>query len=148
MKKNKIKLTEQNFQNLVSYWAGKLNLPLPLFCRDNRMSDSAGIYYCDDCNYFTFRYNFRSIKTLIDEIIIGLIFHELGHIKYKHKIETIKSERQAEKFALKCVKKYYPDYLKVMIKNIKRQLKDKKWRKEYPTHAKAFDKIEEYQNVQ
>jgi len=139
----KNKLNEQNLQNLASYWAGKLCLPLPLFRRDNRMLDSASIYYCS-CNYFTFRYNFKTIKTLTDETIIGLIFHELAHIKYKHKRETIKSEFQAETFSLRCIKKYYPDYLKNMVRSMKEQLKDKKWKKNYPIHAKAFAKIKEY----
>lgn len=139
-----MKLTKQIFENLVCYWTGKLNLPIPLFSKDNRISNSACIYYCEDCNYFTFRYNFKTIKKLVDEVIVGLIFHELGHIKYKHKIETIKSEYQAEKFALKCVKKYYPNYLKGMVKNMKKQLKDKNWAKNYPIHAKAFNKVKEY----
>lgn len=139
-----MKLTEQNLQNLVSYWAGKLYLPLPLFRKDNRISDSAAVYYCEDCSYFTFRYNFKIIKTLADDMIIGLIFHELGHIKYKHRLESIKSEYQAERYALQCVKKYYPDYLKLMIKNMKKQLEDKDWKKDNPTHDKAFSMIKEY----
>lgn len=142
----KIKLTEQNFQNLVSYWAGQLRLPLPFFRRDNRMLDSANIHSCS-CSCFTFTYNFKTIKTLTDDLIIGLLFHELGHIKYKHEGETIKSESEAERFSLRCMKKYYPDYLNSVIENTKEQMKDKIWKKNYPIHAKAYAKIKEYKDV-
>lgn len=141
-----MRLNEQNFQNLVSYWAGKLNLPLPVFRRENRMKWSATITHCEDCEVFNFNYNFNIIKSYTHSAIAGVIFHELGHIKYKSykSRNRVKNEFMAEKFSLGCLKKYYPDFYKEEIKEGKELLKDKKWIKKDPIHAKAFDKIKEY----
>ena len=141
-----MKFTEHSFQLLVSYWAGKLNLPLPLFHRENRMKWSATITYCEDCEVFNFNYNFEIIKTYTHSAVAGLIFHELGHIKYKtyKSKDKVKNEYVAEKFSLECLKKYYLDFYKEEIKEGKETLKDKDWRKRDPIHAKAFDKIKEY----
>ena len=144
----KIKLNEQNFQNLLCYWAGKLRLPLPLLRRDNRIKWSAVVSYCDDCKIFNIAYNFKELKQMKESEIIGLIFHELGHIKdksYKSR-NKIKNEYVAEKYSLKCLKKYYLDFYKAEIEDWKIKLKDKKWRKANPVHAKAFDLIKEYQS--
>ena len=142
-----MKLTEQNFQNLISYWAGKLNLPLPLFRRDNGMKWLATIIYCKDCKAYSYCYNFKKTLELEESEIAGAVFHELGHIKYyKKRKNTIQSEYDAETFALRCLKKYYPDYVKYEIKGWKKLIKEKSWRKKYPDHAKAFDLIKEYQS--
>ena len=147
-KEMKIKMTEQNFQILVSYWAGKLNLPLPLYRKDNRSRFCAAINYCDDCKFYNFMYNFKRIKKYTQALIAGIIFHELGHIKYYNKVENIKErvkrEYLAERYSLDCIKKYYPDYLKRIIKNTKELLKDKEWVRDFPEYVKAFNKIKEY----
>jgi hypothetical protein len=141
-----MKLTEQNFQNLVSYWTGRLKLPLPLFRRDNRMKWSATVIYCKDCNIYTITYNFDIIKNLCESEVAGLIFHELGHIKYKtyNLNDRVESEYLAERYSLKNLKKYYSDFYKVEVKAWRKKIKEKNWRKKYPKYAKAFDKIKEY----
>jgi len=141
----KIKLTEQLFQNVISYWAGKLHLPLPLFRRDNRTKGMA-VIYCGDCNFYSISYNFKAIKELEHAEIMGLVYHELGHIKYKTCLwkDKVKSEHVAEKYSLKCLKEHFPDFYEKQVKDWKETVKDKEWRKENPKYAKAFDKIEEY----
>lgn len=140
-----IKLTEQTFQNLVSYWAGKLLLPLPLFNRNNRMIWVGHIHCCEDCEYYTFTYNFKRLKILSDPSIMNVIFHELGHIKnYKKKFKELEAEYIAERFALDCIKKHYPDYLDKIIEDTKELLRDKRWCKQRPVYAKVFKMIKEY----
>jgi len=141
-----MKLNEQNFQNLVSYWAGKLQLPLPLFRRDNRMYYSAVVTYCDECSVFNLTYNFKQIEKCEQSEVAGLVFHELGHIKHKtYKLkDSIESEYLAEKFSIQCLKKHYPDFHKKEIKAWRKKIKDQEWREENPIHAEAFGKIKEY----
>lgn len=142
-----MRLTEQNFQNLVSYWVGRLNLPLPLFRRDNRIKYVAYINYCENCKVFNFVYNFDILKDYDQAQIANVIFHELGHIKYYKKSQNLAEEKKeyiAEKFALNCIKKYYPDYLKKIIKFTKEFLNDEDWCKEFPIYVKAFKRIKEY----
>ena len=142
-----MKLNEQNFQNLVSYWAGKIKLPLPLFCRNNKMKWSAVVTYCKDCKVFSITYNFKNILDIDQSEVAGLLFHELGHIKHKtYRLikNKVKSEYLAERHSLDCLKKYYPDFYEIEIKGWKKRIKEKKWRREFPIHAKAFDKIKEY----
>jgi len=141
-----MKFTEQSFQLLVAYWAGKLNLPLPMFRRDNRMVWVAHIHHCDDCEYYNFSYNFERIRNHSDASIMSIVFHELGHIKYyKKKLKnTIEKEYLAERFSLDCIKKYYPDYLDQIVKDTKELMQNKKWCKKFPTYVEMFKMIKEY----
>lgn len=140
-----MEFTEQTLQNLISYWAGKLNLLLPAFRRDNRMVWSAHIHKCN-CGYYIFTYNYKRIKTYSHPSLMSIIFHELGHIKYykkQYKLD-INKEYYAERFAIDCIKKYYPDYLEQINKDTKELLKDKQWCKKFPIYVKVFKKIKEY----
>jgi len=143
-----IKFTEVAFQNLVSYWAGKLRLPLPLYRKDNRMKWVAFVVYCSDCKVHSITYNFKRIKTLPESEIAGIIFHELGHVKHKtcNWKNKVRAEYTAEKYSLKCLKIHYPDFYKIEVAGWRKKVKDKKWRKEFPIYAKAFNKIKEYQS--
>ena len=80
------------------------------------------------------------------------LFHELGHAYYLHHYKTIKqkikAEKQAEKFALKQLKKYFPLYYFQIIPCRKSLLKTlKKVHKKYvhlQPHYYAYKQIKEY----
>jgi len=142
-------MTENKIRDLITYWAGRFNLPLPYLYRDNRIRNVGYVNACAKHNFYQFVYNFKRLSRLPKAEILQIIFHELGHIKYGYlpkgtEKDLIKNEYMAEKFSVKHLKLYYPDYYKKEVKIWREVLKKGSWGKKYPIHYKAFSKIKEY----
>ena len=95
--------------------------------RDNRLGGysacvSLYLYIDTDAPVYLMRCNERKISVMQESEVINLIFHELGHMKYKHEYDKRKSlermEYEAEKFALLNIKQYYPQYFKNICLNL------------------------------
>jgi len=113
--------------------------------RDNRLGGYSAcicLYlYCDTHEpVYLMRYNERKIKDMTKAEILNMIFHELGHIKFKHEYDNKKSieqmEYEAEKFAIENIRRHYPQYFQKVYCNLKK----------YKTHdravyRKAFGKL-------
>jgi len=143
MNKNQKKNREIYLASLFTYWCGIYKLPLPLLIRDNRMKYIGAV---KKLKYtFNFLYSMNQIERLQDFDIMTFIFHELGHIKYPNK-DRIKAEINAERFALRELKKRFPKYYEKQVKYTKRCLKQKSyfWKEKYPEHYEAFKRIKEY----
>ncbi len=119
--------------------------------RDNRLggySACISLYlYCDTQEpVYLMRYNARKIEEMSRAEIINIIFHELGHVKFKHEYNNKKTieqmEYEAEKFALGNIRRYFPQHFQEVYDNLKK----------YRTHdrvlyRKAFVKLlEEFDN--
>ncbi len=143
-------MKEIELRDLITYWAGRFNLPLPFLYRDNRMKNIGYVNACSKHKLYRFVYNFERLKRLPKSEIMQIIFHELGHIKYAYlpkrtEKDVIKCEYVAEKFSVKYLKQYYPKYYEKEVKIWRRELKKKNWKEKNPIHYKAFIKIKDYQ---
>lgn len=96
--------------------------------KDDRLgqySACVSIYlYCDTHEpVYLFRYNSRRLETMTKYDIINMVFHELGHIKYRHEFDNEKEleqmEYEAEKFALNNIKKHFGDYYPIALQSLK-----------------------------
>jgi len=130
---------EKYFLQIIYELASKCRVKLPHAMKDNRLN-LAGVFKARDINtkkiVWVLKYNVRVIKKLKKWELIHIVLHELGHIKTQgHKSDTI-SEYKAEKFALKAIKKYYPQYTERVLQYLARFIGDK--RKHY---REAYEKL-------
>jgi hypothetical protein len=80
--------------------------------------------YCDTNEpVYLFRYNAKRIEILTKYDIINMVFHELGHIKFRHEFDNEKEleqmEYEAEKFAITNVKKHFSQYYNSALQALK-----------------------------
>ncbi|HEY0088653.1 MAG TPA: hypothetical protein VGB37_07405 [Candidatus Lokiarchaeia archaeon] len=88
-----------------------------------------------------------------DDAFYPMLFHELGHAKYKMPPYTfsqkVNSEKMAEKFSFKNLKKYFPEHYKKAIVERKKLIKiikeNRKLYKKYKYYYYAFKQIKELQ---
>jgi len=130
------------FKYLVDRWCQRLKIKKPKIRKDNRFACYACIYGKD----LVYTRNLDYCKLFY---LIGLVFHELGHLKYGYKYNThkekVKDEYVAEKFMLRMLKKYYPKYYIANNIYMRNKLKNTSWRNnETKHHLEAYDKIKEY----
>lgn len=119
---NKIKY----FKKKVKELALKTNVENDIVIRqDNRLgrySACIDIYiYSDNGEHvYLLRYNAKKIVTLSKAEILMIALHELGHIKLQHEFNNDSSleklEYEAEKFAMKNIKKYFPKSYSVILR--------------------------------
>jgi hypothetical protein len=141
--KNKLSEKEKAFRQSIWEWVKILKIPLKGIRRDNRISDLSEAVYCGDETGNIVIYHENLLKQK-DYQIQRTMFHELGHVKFKHQGESEKNEYEAEKFMLECIKKYFPNFLYPLIKEGTCLLKNKEWQKDYPIHYKGFSRLWEY----
>jgi len=100
----------QYFLRMFYYWCGRLKLPEIQAIRDNRFVYPCAVWNTDHGTYLL--YNEKLIARQPKYVIINYIFHELGHLvhnlPYDSYEEKVISERKAERFALRMMKKHYP----------------------------------------
>lgn len=152
MKKQKLTHTGRKrkyelFRDLFNFWSVKLGFGIIPVERDNRFNAHA-VTFDYGKGDIKIVYNVKKLaKWNMAEIVCG-VFHELGHVKNGLKYDTdeqmIESEYQAERFALRMIKKHYPKYLKDVVLAAKKTLACKEWRDSFPIHYQAFSKIKEY----
>jgi hypothetical protein len=138
---------EKYFVKQICYWGEKLRIPIEKTFRDNRLWVSARVKWSYGKNYIT--YNSKHLMNWNIDGLKYIIFHELGHLKYRlpyrNKKQKITSERNAEKFALRMLKKYYPTVYKRRLKHLKKELNATlDYPKHYDYYYEAFKTIPEY----
>jgi len=142
------KLNEELIKILFSYWMGKLNINVfPIFRRLYEKKTISQVQFVDESFKQAYiSYNLKEFRLIPTSVGLGAIFHELGHLKFKHadKLSKIQQEYIAEKFALKCIKKYYPSLYKEFVLCGKKWLANKKNKKRLPLYYKTYSRIKEY----
>jgi len=142
----KMKITESQLIRKIRYWAKKFGINKLHICTDNKTRYQGYVMEISGEPYFYFNINVvnKSKKGFTE----AFIFHELGHILYKtywydkrEKINRIKSEYLAEKFAYEMIEKYFPNKLKRVISVTLKYIYNNKWQKKYPIHTIAFTKL-------
>lgn len=144
----KYKTKAQKFVELFKYWCGKFGLkPDIAVIEDNRYHCRAAVidYDTDKPKLI---YNTKRLARSSDAFLVCSVFHEIGHLinnlPYDTEEEIIEAERQAEIFALKCLKKYYLNLYRDNIKETKHKMQQYYWRKQNPIYYQAFLKIKDY----
>jgi len=140
---------EKYLENKLKEFGKKLRIKLPLEVKSdkrlrNYMASITEYRYINNNElFYLMKYNPKQIRKATKATIIHCILHELGHIKLGHvnlpeKELTneiiMECEYEAEKFALKNIKKYEPQYYKQSLKNIIDI-------KENINHSKAYQRL-------
>lgn len=143
------------FKKQAFYWAKRLNIKLDDITTDSKMWYICSADWTEDKNSLC--YQPKKLKYERKYFIMHIIFHELGHFKdknfssqYPYDLFTNKMicEYKAESFALKCLKKYCPEYYKQFCSCIKncmsRRLRESDYLKYGAYYFYAFSQIPEY----
>lgn len=146
----------QYFKKEVKYWAKRLNIRLDDVKMNKRMWYMAMASWGHNNNHIVY-YQPRYFNHERKFYIMRLIFHELGHFKnknfssqypYDKFTNQMIAEYKAEIFALKCLKKYYPEYYRAFCRYIKRSGLKRIMETDYMRHGRyyflAFSQIKEY----
>ena len=138
----------QVFEDAIIHWAEKLNVDFQEIKRDNRYKCHLVTEWYTDGSIML-KYNTRRLAWWSYEMIMGGVFHEIGHIvnnlPYKTEKQQILSEYKAERYCLRMIQKYYPSLFPILIKQSKKSLSNRRFQNDYPIHYKAFSRIKEYQ---
>jgi len=141
-------MTNKEFEKEIKKWAKEFGLTSFYFCRDDRIEFAACVGLYRDGNPYL-DYNLKSINDFGRDYR-SVLFHEFGHIKYKHyliknnslKIQ-IKKEYEAEKFNFKMFKKYFPKRAEILRRHQLKMINDNEWAMRWPVHVIAFRKVYE-----
>jgi hypothetical protein len=139
----------QQFIRLFHYWCGRLKLPKPIIAiRDNRMDCCCAVENWWDKEKICLQYHTRRLGQYDKYVLVGLIFHEIGHLinrlPYNTYKQQVHSEYKAERFALDMMKKYYSKQYKLYCQWIKRIKYLQKMKKKDKLYYDAYKKIKEY----
>jgi len=142
----------QYLTRLFHYWCGRCKVKKPItVVEDKRIKLPMLIDNWDDEEKICMRYNPNIIKNEKKFVIINYIFHEIGHLIHKLPYNTykqkVKAEREAEKFALAMMKKYYPKQYKLFVKYVKEVKTLEFFKKTDKLYYDAFKYIKEYKEV-
>lgn len=133
---------EVKFIALFNYWCGKLLNEFIIIKRDNR-SDNPAYVFKD-----MVKYNWNILKSYNEANLLNIIFHEIGHLKFNNPYGTlkqrIKAENQAERFSIRCIKKYYPKHYKEVCKKGKEFLSKESVKISDNIHYQAYKTIKDY----
>lgn len=136
-------------REFVPYWSKRLGIPEIEIWQYSRMwcSANVNIHY----NKYYLGYNRKSLADLNKRTIYHILFHELGHLKYratykycgKHYAEYI-----AETSAFKWMKKYYPEMYYKNLKDLKSFIAAMTlYKEEKQYYSQTFMNIKEYQEA-
>ena len=137
------------FKKQVKHWSKRFRLGEITVCPDPHMWFVAFIGYKSK----TLWYNSNQLRGLSKYELTRIVFHELGHFKHpvynkNHKYEHweyMLAEYLAEKQMFKWLKKYYPRYYKIELKDLKNRLEYiLTYHKKYCYYFEAFSQIPEY----
>ena len=130
---------EKYFQQIIYKFASKCKIKIPYIMKDNRLN-MVGVFEAKikDTNepVWILKYNSKRVKKLKKWELIHIALHELGHIKTKSTDNISIAEYKAEKFALKAIKKYFPQYTERVLQYLTRFIGDK--RKHY---REAYERL-------
>lgn len=148
---SKHKTQAHKFVELFYHWCGRLKFTQIIHAeKDNRMNCGCAITDWDNDN-ICLRYNTKRLGKRQDFELLCDVFHEIGHLinnlPYDTEAQQIKSERMAERFALRMMRKYYKKEYKQLLKYMKEKQTLLKLKKKDPLYYKAFIKIRVYRNT-
>lgn len=132
----------------IIYWAKKFGIKNLYIERDDYMSYAGCVDLISDKKQIPIlRYNIPLLKEYGQDYL-SVIFHELGHIKYKtytwDKLtikEKVQGEYLAERFSYNKMKKYFPKKIKSFVKRQLTLIYSDDWAEEWPIHTEAFRKV-------
>ena len=140
-------------EGLLCYWCRRLLAKETIFIStDNRYNAHMIVEEISENNY-KIAYNQRKIKEWNYGLIISGVFHEIGHIKYgwltesinNGSLEAIMDEYFAEEYAIRMMRKYYPNLIDAMVKYTKEKMCTPDWVAQFPVHFQAYQHIKEYE---
>jgi len=138
----------ETFVELFNFWAHRFGLKDIQVVRDNR-HDSLAVTESYEDGQCRILYNVKKLARCPYSVIVSAVFHELGHVimdlPYDTEKQQIKSEFEAERFAVVMLKSFYPEFFEENKKRVLKRFKEKKWVKNCPIHYKAYKMIKEYQ---
>jgi len=134
---------------LFHYWMGRLNLPKPIpAIKDNRMDCSFAVSDWETKENICLKYHTRRIGQQPKFYIISDILHEIGHLinnmPYGTRNNQVISEREAERFSIKMMKKHYPKQFKLVIKRMTEKQSMVKLMKKDRLYFDAYFELPEY----
>ena len=137
-------------EGLISYWTRRLIPKVKIkITQDRRNNCHMWVSKLAD-NTFHLTYHPERIKEWDYPLLVSGVLHEIGHIKKgwvgngNRFLENLSDEIIAEKYALKIMKKYYPEMVPAVIKKVKQDMRDPKWTYKYKIYFHAFSHIKEY----
>lgn len=141
-----MRMTNKQFSQELIKWAVKFGLKNFYFNRDDTQYYAASVGQMKDGKPYL-SYNLSSIREY-GEDWYAILFHEFGHIINKHYLikhtnlmERVKREYQAELFAYKTIKKYFPKRAKEFKKRQLEMIMDDDWGTRWPVHQEAFRRV-------
>lgn len=133
------------------FWCDKLDIKDKVeMRRDNRISVPMLVMTIKNGNKVSHILYYHSKRIAPIEKFVGLwiLFHEMGHIvnklPYNSRKEKIISERKAEEYAFRILKKYFKEEYKKVLNRIKKRKLLNRYKKEEPLYYEAFKAIKEY----
>ena len=139
-------MTAKQFEKEIIKWAKELKIKAFYFNRDDSMEFAACVGGMNNGKPFL-TYNLSWINEYKGDWP-SILFHEFGHIKYKHYViqnnnirVRIQKEYQAEKYAFEMIKKYFPKTVKGYVKRQMKMINDNDWGMRWPVHQEAFRKV-------
>lgn len=140
------------FTRLFIFWMGKQNFKRPVqTIRDNRLDCLCCIDNWNDPERICLKYHSKKISREPQYMLINCVFHEIGHLvnmmPYTTKEEMILSERRAEQYAIRMMKKHYPKQYKQLLNYMTKHQVMKELEKEEPLYYNAYIKIKDYRKT-
>ena len=143
------------FERMTHFLMGRFGFDKPItVVRDNRLDCPCCVANWDDTENIQVKYNSRRLGQLPYPYVLSFILHEIGHLvnslPYETPDEIIISEREAERFSNKWMKKEYPTMYKQMLKRMKEKkslLKMFKSKGDRYPYYWAYKELQEYKQT-
>ena len=120
-------------------WCRKLNLKIKIR-KDNRITGMNEAHWTGEICVNNTKFNINREAEFLRSFL-----HELFHIKMKHEgEESIDNEYTAENFAIKIIKKFYPEDYQKLVYSVTCWINCLEYKKLYPIHTTAFARISDY----
>ncbi|MHA1437940.1 MAG: hypothetical protein ACTSPD_10220 [Promethearchaeota archaeon] len=142
----------QYFVKMFIFWMGKLGFEKPIDAvKDNRMDCPCCIENWYDPHKICLKYHTRRLGQYSKSYLLNFVFHEIGHLcenlPYDTDEQKVLSERKAEMFSVRMMKKYYPKEYQKMLKRMTERNSLIKMKKDDPLYYKAYLSIADYRNT-
>lgn len=142
----------QYFIRMFYYWCGKLKISEPVRAiKDNRLNSPCEVNLWNDPKNRHIRYHSRKMGAIPKYLILSYVLHEIGHLTeslpYVTDDDKVLSEKTAEEFAIKLMKRYYSYQYGTCLKYMCRCQFMKKIKKQEPIYYKAYIQIKDYRNT-
>jgi len=143
---------EIQVEGLLSYWFREILPVIKINVRiDRRYSSCLIVEEVKEGKTYNVMYNPEYLKQWPDEMVVCGVFHEIGHVKYgwrgkgENSIRDVEDEVIAERFAVKMIKKHYPERLGEIVRYTKAKMNDPEWIEDAKIHYLAYKHVKEYE---